>query len=63
MRTAHIQTVATEEKHPDLVAWWYDGQGDKSATVRIALIWFFSLKAKLDRIEAMLETLIEQGLA
>ncbi len=37
-KTAHIQAVATTEKHPRLVAWWNDGQGDKSAYVRDAII-------------------------
>lgn len=60
LRTAHIQAVATEEKHPELVEWWLDGTGDKSATVRIALIWFFELKPKLDKIEALLENLVEE---
>lgn len=59
MRTAHIQAVATEKKHPALVEWWHDGQGDKSAVVRLALEWFFGLKPQLDRIETMLEVLVK----
>ena len=59
MKTAHIQAVATSEKHPRLVEWWNDGQGDKSATVRIALEWFFDIKPQLDRVERLLAALVE----
>lgn len=62
LRTAHIQAVATEEKHPELVKWWNDKKGDKSATVRIALDWFlFGFRPQMDRIERLLEVLVEEA--
>lgn len=55
-----IQSAVTKQRHKQLYDWWTDGKGDKGATVRAALLWFFNLKARLDRIEELLEMLVRE---
>lgn len=55
-----IQAAVTKTRHPRLWEWWRDGCGDKGPVVRHALLWFFDVRPQLDRIERMLEVLVEE---
>jgi hypothetical protein len=58
----HIQSAITEEKHPDLYAWWTTTKDERSEVVRVALRRHLressrleTISKQLDRVERTLE--------
>lgn len=66
MPRVHLQSTANSEKHPRLYKWWTTTKADRSTVIREALREHLfnesqikEISEQLDRIEQMLEVLIE----